>query len=108
MREFRQHGAKDLQEFFTAGVQRPELGFAIVRDDLERRTGGSDVPARIPPGILVSRGKINPTVPIQIAQKMYQALTEISLGESARDFDPVRSQIAVFTHKRGLSEITSE
>jgi hypothetical protein len=74
------------------------LHFAIVCDDLERRARGSDIPARVPAGILISRRKVNATVPIEIAEKMLQAFPEVGLGNFTYDFDPVRSLIAVFAH----------
>jgi hypothetical protein len=98
VRVVRHDGPQDFQQFFTACVQRPQLHFAIVGHDLQGRARGCDIPARVPPGIFISRGKVNATVPIEIAQKMFQASAKVGLGYGASDFDPVRSLIAVFAH----------
>ena len=97
--EFGFHWIEDFQEFFAPLVQGAELDLAIVRDDFERRAGGRDVPAGIPAGILVARGKIDTAMTVQITQKLFQALAERDLGNGATDFDPVRSLILIGTHK---------
>src|SRR5215475_2136774 len=80
-------------------IQWTQFDRAIVGHDLQRRAIGCDIPARIPPGILVSRGKVNPTMTIQIAKNVFEALAEVSLGGLAGDLDPVGGRIAVFAHR---------
>ena len=92
----------------AARIERAELEAPVVGDDFQRRAGGGDIPARVSPGILVSRGKIDPTVVVQIAQKVRQPLPEIGLRNGAGDLDPVGSRIAVFAHSHALWGIISQ
>src|ERR1035441_5036959 len=46
---------KHARDLHTAGVERADFHSPVVRPDLLRRAGGNDVPARVPPGKLVSR-----------------------------------------------------
>ena len=94
-----QHRMEHLEDLAAALIERVELDAAVVGDDLERRTSGADVPARISPGILVSRGEINSTVAIQLARQVRQPSSVDHLGDGASDFDPVGSRIAVFAHR---------
>ena len=94
-----QHGMEHLEDLAATLIERAELHAAVVGDDLEGRAGGADVPTRISPGILVSRGKINPTVPIQLACEVRQPSSVDDLRDRASDLDPVGSRIAVFAHR---------
>src|SRR5208283_3852291 len=71
---------EQLRDAAAALIERAELHAAVARHDLQRRTGGGDVPARVPPGILVSRRQVDATVPVQIAQEVPQALTVTGPG----------------------------
>src|ERR1035437_9145913 len=88
-----------LQDLAAALIERTELDAAVVGDDLERRTSGADVPARVSPGILVSRGEIDPTVAVQLAREVRQPSSVDDLRDGASDLDPVGSLIAVFAHR---------
>ncbi len=64
MRMRSQQRQQHLAEHLSAWVQRTELDAAVVRDDLERRADGGDIPARITSRIFVSGGQIDAAVPV--------------------------------------------
>ena len=105
MRMACQHRPQNFGNLFAARIQRPEFDAAVVRDDFERRAGRRDIPARVPPGIFISRGEVDPTVLIEVAQQMRQSLPEVRLGDCAGDFDPVGSRIAVVAHRIPLGRL---
>ena len=55
------------------GLPSAELEAPVVGHDLDGRAGGRDVPARVPPGILVSRGEVNSAMAVQVAQQVLGA-----------------------------------
>ena len=98
MRMLRQDRIQHLRQHLPAQIERPKLDLAIDRDDLERRPCGGDVPARVSPRKLISGGKINAAMCVQILQKTLQSFLEADLGDSAGDGDTAASGIPEFTH----------
>src|SRR6516165_2948591 len=94
----REYGLEQPGDLFAAAIQGAKLDASVERHDLKRRASGGDVPTRVPPGILVSRGKIDPTVTVQVALQVLQAPAEIGLRNGAGDLDPVGSRITMFAH----------
>src|SRR5262249_38281495 len=98
MRMRRQDRQKHLTEHLTARVERPELDAAIVRDDLQGRAGGSDIPAGITARIFVSGGEIDAAVTVQLAQDMKQPFAIADLRHRTADSNAVGGCVAKFAH----------
>src|SRR3981081_4571134 len=69
MRVALEHRLQHSIEHFTALIERAKLDLAVDGDDLERRTRGGEIPARISPGKFVSGRQVYAAVGIQIFQK---------------------------------------
>ena len=68
MRILRQHRIQQPRNHPAPFIQRVKLHSPVVGHDFEWRAHRRDIPARVSPGILVSRGKINAAAAVEIVQ----------------------------------------
>ena len=76
-----------LAEDFAAPVEGTELYFSSPSDDFEGRFHRCDIPSRVPPGILVSRGKIEAAKAVQVLKQTTETLFVGDLAQVPGDRD---------------------
>src|SRR5687767_1702614 len=91
----------------AAPIQRPELDGPAASDNLERRARRGDVPAGVAARILVSGRKIDPAIPVKLAQQFFQALAIRGLGACPSDSNATAREILERPHgsPRGLLKV---
>src|SRR5207302_5166611 len=90
-----QHGIQHL----ATKIERAKFHLAVDGDNLQRRTRGGEVPARISPRKFISGRKVGAAMRVQVPQETFQSLFEVDLGHHAGDGDTAGSGIPEFGHK---------
>jgi len=98
MRIARENRLQHLVQHFATLIEWAKLDLPIDGDDLERRSRGGEIPARVSPGEFISGGKVYAAMRIQILQKTLQSILERDLGNDAGNSDTASSGISELAH----------